>query len=91
MIGRGAFAPGEPDLFAPILDGLLRHGDYYCVTADYRACIEAQEAVGRLYLDPEAWTRASILNTANMGIFSSDRAVMEYAERIWDIHPMSEE
>ena len=91
MIGRGFFTPDEPDLFAPILDNLLAHGDYYCVTADYRACIEAQERVSALYLDPEAWTRKSILNTANMGVFSSDRAVMEYADRIWRIHPLSEE
>ena len=91
MIGRGAFSPAEPDLFAPILDSLLHHGDYYCVTADYRACIEAHQRVGVLYLDTEAWTRASILNTARMGFFSSDRAVMEYAERIWRIHPLSEE
>lgn len=91
MIGRGFFTPDEPDLFVPILDNLLAHGDYYCVTADYRACIEAQERVSALYLDPEAWTRKSILNTANMGGFSSDRAVMEYADRIWRIHPLSEE
>jgi starch phosphorylase len=91
MIGRGYFYPAEPDLFAPILTSLLDHGDYYCVTADYRACLEAQERVSALYLDPEAWTRASILNTANMGVFSSDRAVAEYAERIWHIRPLSEE
>lgn len=91
MIGRGTFTPDEPDLFAPVLDGLLKFGDYYCVTADYRAYIAAQERVSALYLDPEAWTRVSILNTANMGVFSSDRAVMEYAERIWRIRPLPDE
>jgi starch phosphorylase len=90
MIGRGYFAPGEPDLFAPVIANLLDHGDYYCVTADYRACLEAQDRVNALYLDPDAWSRKSILNTANMGFFSSDRAVMEYARRIWNIEPLGE-
>jgi glycogen phosphorylase len=90
MIGRGYFCPGEPDLFTPILDNLLNHGDFYCVTADYRSCLEAQDRVNTLYLDPDAWTRASILNTANMGYFSSDRAVLEYARNIWHIDPLGE-
>jgi starch phosphorylase len=90
MIGSGFFAPGDPGLFGPILDNLLNHGDYYCVTADYRAYLEAQERVNALYLDPEAWSRKSILNTANMGFFSSDRAVMEYARHIWNIEPLGE-
>ena len=90
MIGRGFFCPDEPDLFVPVLDSLLRRGDYYLVTADYRACLEAQDAVNALYLDPEAWTRASIRNTAKMGYFSSDRAVMEYARTIWGIEPLGE-
>jgi len=90
MIGRGYFTPNEPDLFVPILDSLLNHGDYYLVTKDYRACIKAQDRVNALYLDPEAWTRASIYNTATMGYFSSDRAVMEYARNIWGIEPLGE-
>ncbi|MHC1712816.1 MAG: glycogen/starch/alpha-glucan phosphorylase [Solidesulfovibrio sp.] len=90
MIGRGYFCPDDPDLFKPILDNLLDHGDFYCVTADYRPCLEAQDRVNALYLDPDAWTRASILNTANMGYFSSDRAVLEYAQNIWHIDPLGE-
>jgi starch phosphorylase len=90
MIGRGHFHPADPGLFTPILDSLLTHGDYYCVTADYRACLDAQDAVNALYLDPDAWSRASILNTANMGFFSSDRAVLEYARNIWNIEPLGE-
>ncbi|EHJ48339.1 glycogen/starch/alpha-glucan phosphorylase [Solidesulfovibrio carbinoliphilus subsp. oakridgensis] len=90
MIGRGFFHPADPGLFTPILDSLLDHGDYYCVTADYRACLDAQDAVNALYLDPDAWSRASILNTANMGYFSSDRAVLEYARNIWNIEPLGE-
>lgn len=90
MIGRGFFAPDDPGLFTPVVESLLDRGDYYCITADYRACLEAQDRVNALYLDPDAWSRKSILNTANMGFFSSDRAVMEYARNIWHIEPLKE-
>jgi len=89
MIGGGAFCPGEPHLFAPIRDGLLSH-DYYMLMADYRAYIEAQSRVDALFADQQAWVRKSILNSANMGKFSSDRAVAEYAKRIWDAMPLGE-
>jgi len=86
------FNPAEPGLFSPIVQDLLTPGpyvDYYRVLADYRAYLEAQEAVNRLYLDQEEWTRRSILNTAAMGKFSSDRAVMEYASKIWQVQPLA--
>jgi starch phosphorylase len=79
-ISRGDFSPEEPHLFAPIVESLLHQGDYYMLLADYRAYVTAQEAVGKLFLDKEEWARKSILNTARMGKFSSDRSVMEYAE-----------
>jgi starch phosphorylase len=89
MIGAGYFSPQNPSLFAPIIDALLHQGDFYMVLADYDAYAEAQEKVGRLYRNSEAWARASILNTAHMGKFSSDRAVMEYARRIWNVEPIA--
>jgi starch phosphorylase len=48
--------------------------------ADYAAC---QERVSETRRDGREWTRMSIMNTARSGKFSSDRAVMEYCERIW--------
>jgi starch phosphorylase len=63
----------------------MTQGDKYFVLADFRAFIQAQDKVRALYLDQEQWTRCSILNTANMGKFSSDRAVREYARDIWHI------
>lgn len=88
MIGSGHFSKTSPELFRPVLSTLLDKGDHFMVLADYRAYIEAQSIVEALYRDPEAWTRRAILNTANMGYFSSDRAVMEYAQRIWCVKPM---
>jgi len=88
MIDRGAFSPDKPDLFAPIVDSLVHYGDYYMVLSDYRPYVDTQEQVARLYTQPETWARKAILNTANMGRFSSDRAVREYAGKIWRIKPV---
>jgi starch phosphorylase len=88
MIAGGAFSPKQPDLFAPIIDSLLNRGDKYMVLADYRAYIDTQERAARLYRQPESWARKALLNTARMGKFSSDRAVKEYAQKIWKVKPI---
>jgi starch phosphorylase len=88
MIRSGNFTPNEPDLFKPIWDELIMRGDKYLVLADYRQFITAQEEVNRIYQNPKEWTRRSILNTANMGKFSSDRSVLEYARKIWNVKPL---
>jgi len=88
QIATGLFFPSDPHLFTPIVDALLRNGDYFLLLADYRSYIEAQERVDQLFEDKDEWTRKTILNTANMGKFSSDRAVMEYAEKIWGVQPL---
>ncbi|MFZ0133346.1 MAG: glycogen/starch/alpha-glucan phosphorylase, partial [Desulfobacterales bacterium] len=91
LLASDRFCPNEPGLFLPVFNSLLHQGaysDHYLVLADYRPYIEAQEAVNRLYLDPEEWTKRSILNTARMGKFSSDRSVLEYAADIWKVQPV---
>ncbi|HBZ56800.1 MAG TPA: glycogen phosphorylase, partial [Syntrophobacteraceae bacterium] len=88
QIASGRFSPGEPYLFTPIVDALLREGDYFMVLADYRSYVDTQDRVDALFDNPEEWTRKTILNTANMGKFSSDRAVMEYADEIWNVQPL---
>ena len=85
MIAGGVFSPEEPELFRPITRSLLEWGDYFQVLADYRSYIAAQETVSRLYQDPAEWARRSILNSARMGPFSSDRSVLEYAREIWGV------
>lgn len=89
QIASGRFSPGEPTLFAPIVDNLLRRGDYFLLLADYRSYVDTQDQVDALFRNPDEWTRKTILNTANMGKFSSDRAVMEYAREIWDVQPLT--
>jgi glycogen phosphorylase len=88
QIAWGRFSTGEPHLFAPIVDALLRHGDYFFLLADYRSYVDTQGKVDALFGDQSEWTRKTILNTANMGKFSSDRAVMEYAREIWGVQPL---
>ncbi len=88
LIGSGEFSPEEPNLFTPIIRSLLDKGDFYMVLADYSAYVEAQENVSRLFQDEQQWARCSIRNTAGMGKFSSDRAIMEYASQIWDVQPV---
>jgi starch phosphorylase len=55
--------------------------------ADYQSYLECQEAASRRYADAEHWTRASILNVARSGKFSSDRAIREYCEDVWGVSP----
>jgi glycogen phosphorylase len=86
MIGSGFFSSDEHDRFAPIVDELL-HRDRYCLLADYAAYIECQEKVSELYENQPLWVEKSILNMANMGKFSSDRTIREYAEKIWNVLP----
>ncbi len=89
MINSGFFCPDEPGLFAPIFNSLVNNSDYYLLLADYRGYMEAQAEVDLLYRDQEQWVRKSILNAANMGKFSSDRSIMEYARGIWGVEPLA--
>ena len=84
MIGSGFFSLDEPNRFKPIVDSLLQHGDHYLLLADYASYIACQQEVEAAYRDQQQWVKKAILNVANMGKFSSDRTIMQYAEKIWD-------
>jgi glycogen phosphorylase len=86
FIASGALARGDTELFRPIVENLLDH-DPFLLLADYQAYIDAQERVSALWREPQAWTHSSILNTARMGKFSSDRSIRDYCDRIWNIKP----
>ena len=88
QIATGTFSPDEPNRYQNLFDMLVNLGDHYQLLADYRSYIDTQIRVDELYRQPDAWTRKTVLNIANMGYFSSDRTIKEYAEEIWDITPI---
>ena len=81
-VGSGVFSADDPGRYRGLVDGLTHH-DFFMVCADFDAYCAAQAKVDALWADKKAWTRASILNTANVGWFSSDRTIKEYADEIW--------
>ncbi len=87
LIRSGAVSGGDAERYAGLMDNLL-DWDPYLVLADFADYLEAQDAAARAFRDQAAWARMSILNVANMGRFSSDRCVSEYAEGIWGIAPL---
>jgi starch phosphorylase len=87
LIAGGHFSRGDHGMFRPLVDNLI-YSDPFLVLADYADYVARQESVSSTWMDPEQWTRMSILNTARSGKFSSDRAIREYCERIWDAKPV---
>ncbi|QCR34732.1 glycogen phosphorylase [Nissabacter sp. SGAir0207] len=88
QIATGVFSPEEPKRYSNLFDSLVNLGDYYQLLADYRSYVDTQDKVDELYQQPEEWTRRALLNIANMGYFSADRTIKEYADEIWNIKPV---
>jgi starch phosphorylase len=87
LLEGGFFSRGDRDLFLP-LTRALRERDDYLLCADYPSYIAAQDRVGGTWLSQEAWQKMSVLNVARVGNFSSDRAIREYCEKIWQAKPV---
>ncbi len=87
LIRDGVFSRGDRDMFRPLLDDLMQRDEYF-LCADYADYVQCQDSVANAWRDPEAWARMSILNTARMGDFSSDRAIREYCKEIWGVRPV---
>ncbi len=90
LIADGTFSRGDTEVFRPLVDN-LRLDDPFLVLADYAAYVECQERVSAAWQDPAEWSRMSILNTARSGKFSSDRAITEYCDGIWNVGPVTVE
>ena len=87
QIIRGDFSPEEPNRYHSLIQGLQYH-DYYQSFADFRSYVEAQKAVDKKYQNRDVWIASTIQNMVNMGFFSSDRTILEYAKNIWKIEPL---
>lgn len=63
----------------------LRFDDPYMVMADFASYCEAQERASSRYADTLGWQRMSLHNIAASGYFCADRAIREYAQKIWNL------
>lgn len=88
LIREGHFTHGDPEVLRPVLDNLI-YDDPFLVLADYRSYIDCQDRVSAAWLDGDTWARMSILNSARSGKFSSDRAIEQYCDDIWNVGPMT--
>jgi glycogen phosphorylase len=82
-VAMGVFSSEDRNRYAQLVDALTYY-DHFLISKDFEAYWDAQEAVDARWRDQKAWRRATILNTARVAWFSSDRAISEYADDIWN-------
>ncbi|WP_294357733.1 glycogen/starch/alpha-glucan phosphorylase [uncultured Sphingomonas sp.] len=83
-IASGVFSPDDPNRYRDLMQGLYDH-DWFMVAGDFDAYAAAQRDVDARWRDRDTWGRSAVLNVANMGWFSSDRTIAEYARDIWGV------
>jgi starch phosphorylase len=83
-ITSGVFSPDDRDRYRDLVAGLFDH-DWFMVAADFDAYAATQRRVDGIWSDRARWNRMAICNTANVGWFSSDRTIREYAGEIWNV------
>jgi len=84
-IQNGRF--GDGGIYEPLVNTIRQH-DYYLISDDFDSYLQALALVEQAYLDRPAWIKKSIITSAKMGKFSSDRAILNYAEEYWNIEPI---
>lgn len=87
QLSYGMFSKGDNEIFRPLIRELMDN-DRYMLFADYAPYIECQEKVSHTYRNTPLWTLMSILTVSRIGKFSSDRAIREYCEDIWNVKPV---
>eukprot|EP00768_Dysnectes_brevis_P003427 gnl/Dysnectes_brevis/2450_a2920_1653.p1 GENE.gnl/Dysnectes_brevis/2450_a2920_1653~~gnl/Dysnectes_brevis/2450_a2920_1653.p1 ORF type:complete len:882 (-),score=397.14 gnl/Dysnectes_brevis/2450_a2920_1653:80-2725(-) len=79
---------GHQELFLP-LTGQIRSGsDFYLVAHDFPSYVECSLALGDAYLQKDEWARQMLFCITRMAYFSSDRSIMDYANKVWDVKPV---
>ncbi|CCH62976.1 hypothetical protein TBLA_0I03210 [Henningerozyma blattae CBS 6284] len=88
----GTFSEENTSEFKPIWDSIVQHGDYYLVSDDFDSYLATQELVDKTFHSNRTeWIKKSIYSVANVGFFSSDRCIEEYAGTIWNVEPLTPE
>lgn len=90
LLESGHFNRFEAGLFDPIVNSIRNPHDPWLVAADFSSYTDAQQRAAELFIDQEAWTRASIINTASSGGFSSDRTIGDYNRDIWHLEAVAQ-
>jgi starch phosphorylase len=85
-VADGVFSDGDTERFRPLVDGIY-NGDYFMLAADFPDYLARQREVGAAFRDKRRWFRSAVLNTANVGWFSSDRTIRQYDQHIWRSRP----
>ena len=83
-VAGGVFSPNDQHRYSGLVDSMY-NSDHFLVAPDFVSYAQAQRELDTLWLDQDQWQKKAVLNTANMGWFSSDRTITEYAREIWGI------
>jgi starch phosphorylase len=83
-ISSGVFSPDDPTRYEGLINGIYDH-DWFMCAADFDAYAAAQRQVDARWEDVAGWRASAIRNIANVGWFSSDRTIGEYAKEIWKV------
>ena len=86
----GTLDDGGTGIFRELRDSILKGAswhrpDQYFLLRDFEDYRGTRLRANRDYRDRRAFARRGFLNTANAGVFSSDRSVEQYAETIWQV------
>ena len=85
MLTSGALGQRFDDIAASLLTNRFGTADGYMTIADFASYRDTQRRAAEVYRDQTAFGKMSLVNIAKAGIFSADRAVREYADRIWGL------
>ena len=83
-LNKGFNGQSFSDIAGYLLTGSPVADPYMCL-ADFGAFCDIHQKVDEVYKDKLLWAKKSLNNIAAAGIFSADRSIKEYADRIWHL------
>ncbi|GLK46441.1 MULTISPECIES: glycogen/starch/alpha-glucan phosphorylase [Novosphingobium] len=83
-IASGVFSHDDPHRYEGLVNGIYEH-DWFMCAADFDSYTAAQREVDARWENKAGWRASAIRNIANVGWFSSDRTISEYAKDIWKV------